>query len=83
MWLACEYSCKPGEEVIVTNPMYYPFFKAAETTGAKMVLWPLSESEGYRFDIERLKEEITPKTKLLFLCNPHNPTGRVMTRTEL
>ncbi len=83
MWLACRYACEPGDEVVVTDPMYYPFFTAAETAMAKMVHWPLREEEGYRFDIEELKEVITPRTRLIFLCNPHNPTGRVMEREEL
>jgi len=39
--------------------------------------------EGYRFDEERLKNAVTSRTKLIFVCNPHNPTGRVMTREEL
>lgn len=83
MWLACRYACSGGEEVVVTDPMYYPFFTAAETAGVKKIFWPLKEEEDYRFDVEALKEMITPKTRLIFLCNPHNPTGRVMTREEL
>jgi aspartate/methionine/tyrosine aminotransferase len=39
--------------------------------------------DGYSFDVERLKELVTPRTKLIFVCNPHNPTGRVMTEEEL
>jgi len=83
MWLTCKYACKPGEEAVVTNPMYFPFFHAAETTEGRKVFWPLEEADGYRFDIETIKEKITPKTKLMFICNPHNPTGRVMTKEEL
>jgi bifunctional pyridoxal-dependent enzyme with beta-cystathionase and maltose regulon repressor activities len=83
MWLACKYACERSEEVVVTDPMYFPFFTAAATTGARKVLWPLREEEGYGFDVEELKNAITPKTRLIFLCNPHNPTGRVMTKQEL
>jgi aspartate/methionine/tyrosine aminotransferase len=82
-WLAVQYSCKPGDEVVVTDPMYYPFYRAVEMTGTKPLYWPLEMEEGYRFDVERLKELITPRTSLIFVCNPHNPCGRVMTEEEL
>jgi bifunctional pyridoxal-dependent enzyme with beta-cystathionase and maltose regulon repressor activities len=83
MWLACRYTCKPGDEVVVTDPMYDPFFRAIENIGAKKIIWILKEENGYSFDVERLKETITPKTRLIFICNPHNPLGRVMTKKEL
>jgi bifunctional pyridoxal-dependent enzyme with beta-cystathionase and maltose regulon repressor activities len=83
MWLACRYACEPGDEVIVTDPMYYPFFEAVESVGARPVYWRLNHDEGYQFDTNRLNELISPRTKLVFVCNPHNPTGRAMTRGEL
>jgi bifunctional pyridoxal-dependent enzyme with beta-cystathionase and maltose regulon repressor activities len=83
MWLACRYACKPGDEVVVTNPMYFPFFRAIESLNLKKVFWPLYSHNGFQFNIDALQELISPKTKLLFLCNPHNPTGRVMTKSEL
>jgi len=83
MWLAIRYACKAGDEVVVTDPMYFPFFEVTETTETKQLYWPLEMEEGYRFDIERLKEVVTERTKLIFVCNPHNPCGRVMTVEEL
>jgi bifunctional pyridoxal-dependent enzyme with beta-cystathionase and maltose regulon repressor activities len=83
MWLAIQHACKPGDEVIVTDPMYYPFYTATEVTHTRPVRWPLEMEEGYRFDIERLKNLVTRRTKLIFVCNPHNPCGRVMTKEEL
>lgn len=83
MWLAIRYACKPGDEVVVTDPMYYPFVRATEVTTTRPVYWPLEVEEGYRFDIERLKELVTERPKLIFVCNPHNPCGRVMTEEEL
>ncbi len=83
MWLACRYACKPGDEVVVTNPMYFPFFRAIESLNLKKVFWPLYAHDGYQFNIDTLQNIITPKTKLIFICNPHNPTGRVMTKSEL
>ena len=83
MWLSIIYTCDPGDEVILTDPMYGPFHDAVEVTPAKKVYWKLDFDEGYRFDEEGLKECITPRTKLIFICNPHNPSGRVMTKPEL
>ena len=83
MWLAVRHACNPGDEVIVTNPMYHPFYTSVEVTNTQPVYWNLELEEGYKFDVERLKECITPKTKLIFVCNPHNPTGRAMTKQEL
>jgi aspartate/methionine/tyrosine aminotransferase len=83
MWLAVRHACQAGDEVIVTDPMYFHFYTSQEVTGTKPVHWPLNMNEGYTFDIERLKGLVTPKTKLIFVCNPHNPAGRVMTEEEL
>jgi len=83
MWIAARYACKEGDEVIVNDPMYYPFTMMAELNKTKPVKWGLDYEEGYRFDTEKLKEIVTPKTKLIYVCNPHNPTGRVMTKEEL
>jgi bifunctional pyridoxal-dependent enzyme with beta-cystathionase and maltose regulon repressor activities len=83
MWLAAEHACRPGDEVIVTDPMYYPFFMEVDRTRTRPVHWKLKREEGYRFDIERLKSLVSPKTRLIYVCNPHNPCGRVMTREEL
>jgi len=83
MWLAIRYACRAGDEVIVNDPMYFPFFEAIETTETKPIHWPLEMEEGYRFDVERLKDAVTERTKLIFVCNPHNPCGRVMTKEEL
>ena len=83
MWLAVRHSCNKGDEVIVNDPMYFHFLTAQEVTGSKPVLWDLHMEEGYKFDVEKLKELVTSKTKLIFVCNPHNPCGRVMTEEEL
>jgi len=83
MWLAVRHACDVGDEVIVTNPMYGPFYASVEVTHTQPVYWELDVDDGYRFDVEGLKELITPKTRLIFVCNPHNPCGRVMTEEEL
>jgi len=82
-WLALQYACKPGDEAIVTDPMYDPFYEALVTSNVKPNYWKLNMEDSYKFDIEKLKAAIKPKTKIIFVCNPHNPSGRVMTKEEL
>lgn len=81
--LAVSHACRGGDEAIITNPMYFPFKMITERTQNNPVTWDIYADEGYKFDEERLKESITPKTKLIFVCNPHNPCGRVMSKQEL
>ncbi len=83
MWLSAMHACNPGDEVIVTNPMYYPFFLLVDRVQARPIYWDVKLDEDYKFDEERLKKCISPKTKLIYVCNPHNPMGRVMTKEEL
>ena len=83
IWLAASYACKPGDEIVVTDPTYGPLMEVVPKVGAKPVVWELEMDEGYGFDVERLKELVTKRTRLINLCNPHNPCGRVLTREEL
>lgn len=74
-----------GEGVIVQTPIYPPFFKSVLKLERTLVKNPLKlDKDGmYSFDIEGLKSQINEKTKLLLLCSPHNPVGRVWRREEL
>lgn len=75
-----------GNGVIVMPPVYYPFYKAVEENGRRLVRCPLIEGENLRYsiDCEKLEELASkPENRLLILCNPHNPVGRVWTREEL
>lgn len=73
------------DEVIVMDPVYPPFYSMVRDNHRRLILHPLhQDDEGvYRFDIEKLRSQITSKTKLLVLCSPHNPIGRVWSREEL
>ena len=74
-----------GDEVIIQPPVYAPFESSIKNNSRKVLKNPLRiDKEGlYRFDLEDLRSKITCKTKLLILCSPHNPVGRVWTRAEL
>lgn len=72
----------PGDEVVAFEPLYDSYL--ASVNLAKGVLKPVTlKLPDFQFDIEELKKQVSPKTKLLILNNPHNPTGRVFTRAEL
>ena len=82
MWLVARYACRPGDEAILFDPVDLLFGMAVDEAGAKRVYSPVDKKTG-AFDLVGLRELITPKTRLICLCNPHNPLGRVMTRKEL
>ncbi len=73
----------PGEEVILLEPYFMAYSNLVEYAGAKEVGVPLNEDEGYRLDIDALKEKVTGKTKMIVLCNPNNPSGTVFTKEEI
>ncbi len=73
----------PGEEVVLLEPYFMAYSNLVEYAGAKEVGVPLDEDEGYRLDIDALKEKVTGKTKMIVLCNPNNPSGTVFTKEEL
>lgn len=73
-----------GDEVIVQTPVYFPFFPAVENHERVLLKNPLKEIDGhYTMDFDDLKKKISKKTKMIILCNPHNPVGRVFKREEL
>ncbi|MDD3716533.1 MAG: PatB family C-S lyase [Candidatus Marinimicrobia bacterium] len=75
---------EPGDEIIIQPPVYPPFFSAVTDQHRTLVSNPLKEKEGrYEMDFEDLESKISKKTRMLILCNPHNPVGRVFTRKEL
>lgn len=76
---------KAGQAVMIQQPVYHPFQAAVEDTGRKLVNNPLIYQDGrYTMDLVDFEEKIIKnKVKLLILCSPHNPVGRVWTREEL
>jgi cystathionine beta-lyase len=75
---------KPGDKIVVQPPVYFPFFHVIEGNERVMVENPLKNENGrYRFDFDDLLSKIDGDTKMLFLCNPHNPGGMVWTEDEL
>jgi cystathionine beta-lyase len=74
----------PGDKVILQPPVYYPMKNAIFNNGRQMVENPLKIVNGrYVMDYEDLEKKIDGRTKMIILCSPHNPVGRVWTRSEL
>ena len=85
MCVAIEAFTQKGEGVIVQTPVYSPFFHSVLNLEREFVKNPLKKRDdgSYTFDIEDLKSKIDKNSKLLLLCSPHNPVGRVWHRDEL
>ena len=74
---------EPGDGVILQSPVYYPFYDVIRANGRVIVDNPLRIEDGvYRMDFELLEEQ-AKSAKLMLLCSPHNPGGRVWTADEL
>ncbi|MCK5030675.1 MAG: pyridoxal phosphate-dependent aminotransferase [Thermoplasmatales archaeon] len=73
----------PGDEVIYQDPGYPTYGSVSSFLGAKGILVPLLEENEFRMNPDDIKERITEKTKLIVVNSPQNPTGSVMTNSEL
>ena len=76
----------PGEEVLTLSPVYPPFMTAPKNSGRVSVQVPLSlnaTAARWEIDWDALERAVTLRTKLFYLCNPHNPLARVWRRDEL
>lgn len=75
---------EPGDKVIIQTPVYPPFYSVIKDNGREIVQNPLKLEDGkYHMDYDDLEKKIDSKTKMLILCSPHNPVGRVWKEEEL
>lgn len=81
--VAIDAFTQPGDKVLIQTPVYHPFYHAVQNRGRQLVKSPLVEREGrYEMDWDDLAEKLVG-VKLMILCSPHNPVGRVWTKDEL
>jgi cysteine-S-conjugate beta-lyase len=84
LFLAVSAFSAPGDGVVLHTPIYPPFLHAVRETGRRVVENRLLDTDaGFRLDPDGLRRVIDPGTRLILLCHPHNPTGRVFTPDEL
>jgi aspartate/methionine/tyrosine aminotransferase len=69
---------EPGDEVVMMLPNYMQIWGVVRGQGATIVPWPLREEEGWAPDVDELERLITPRTRLVVVCNPNNPTGSIL-----
>ncbi|TVR48739.1 MAG: putative C-S lyase [Puniceicoccaceae bacterium] len=82
--LVCRAVGRPGDGVLTFTPIYPPFLLAPEWAGREVQQVPLAE-KGHRYEIdwEALEAAVSPRSRLLLFCHPHNPVGRTWTRPDL
>ena len=75
----------PGDNVLIQTPVYNMFFNSVESNGRKVLESPLVYKDGeYSMDLEDLEIKLSdPKTTMMFLCNPHNPVGKIWDKETL
>ena len=85
MAMAINTFTNPGDALIVQPPVFFDFYDIASENNRKIITTPLREADGhYTMDFDDLEVKAAdPSAKILLLCNPHNPVGRVWTRAEL
>lgn len=82
--VACRAFGDDWDEVLTFTPVYPPFLSAHQLSGRKLKEIPLCrENDSFTFDLERFESEISSRSKVLLLCNPHNPVGRRYSRREI
>ena len=74
-FLAMATIIERGDEVLIEEPTYDPFLGAAEYLGANVKRFSRKFENGFQLDLDELKSLLTPKTKLIVISNPHNPSG--------
>lgn len=76
--------CDPGDEVIAFDPCYDAYAADARLAGARLAAVPLVlDGDGFALDADALRAAVTPRTRVLLLNTPHNPTGKVFRAEEL
>ncbi len=82
--LILQATSEPGDEVVVFPPAYHAFRRIITNNERRILDMQLVESNGrYAMDLDALRHKLTPRSKVVFLCSPHNPGGTVWSPQEL
>jgi len=74
---------EPGDEVVMMLPNYMQIWGVVRGQGATVVPWRLREDRAWQGDAEELASLVTPRTKLIAVCNPNNPTGSILSEAAM
>ena len=81
--LLCETYLEPGDEVIIVVPTFSMYEIYAQSTGANVIAIQADPEEGFRFPTDEVLHAINPRTRMIAIASPNNPTGTVVPRGEL
>ncbi len=76
-------TCQPGDEVLIPSPYWVSYPDMVKLSGAEPVIIPTTERNGWKMRAEDFENAMTPRTKMLILNSPNNPSGAVYTREEM
>jgi len=82
-YLALHTVVEPTDEIVVMLPNYMQIWGIALNRGMQPKAFHLREADGWRPDLQELADRVTPRTKLIAVCNPNNPTGYILTGDEM
>jgi len=82
-WIICESFLEPGDEVIVISPGYRQVWGLAKNIGCRVKEVPLRPERNWQLDLDELEAAASPKTKLIAIVNPNNPTGSILSHDEM
>jgi aspartate/methionine/tyrosine aminotransferase len=82
-FLVCAALLESGDEVLVERPGYDPLLGTPRLLGARTVRFDRSFDDGYRLDPDRVRRAMSPRTRLIIITSPHNPTGALAAREEI
>ncbi len=74
---------EPGDEIVIMLPNYMQIWGIARNHGLKVKTFNLREDQAWAPDLDELETAVSPNTKLIAVCNPNNPTGRIITEAEM
>jgi arginine:pyruvate transaminase len=83
LYFALQCLAGPGDEVIVPEPMYATYEAVVGASGAQLVNVPLAPDNAFHPDLDALAGKVTPRTRVIWINSPHNPTGAVLSRAEI
>jgi len=82
-FLAVQTFLRPGDEMIIMLPNYMQIWGIAKNSGVEIRPFHLKEEKAWAPDLGELNDAVTDRTKLIAVCNPNNPTGRILTVAEM
>lgn len=82
-YIATRTLLEPGDEIVIMLPNYMQIWGIARNHGLAVKTFSLREDQGWEVDLDELETAVTNKTKMIAVCNPNNPTGRIMSEDEM